>query len=128
LRDLLGEHLAMYGSPGGFVFTSAEGTPLRRTFYRRHYKPAVRRAGLPEDLRFHDLRHTCAALLIAQGAHPKEIQERLGHSTIRLTFDRYGHLLPSLDDRLREGLDRLWEEATHPVGALVSLPLSSEAP
>jgi integrase len=59
----------------------------------------------------HDLRHTCAALLIAQGAHPKEIQERLGHSTIRLTFDRYGHLLPSLDDRLREGLDRVWEES-----------------
>ena len=44
-------------------------------------------------------------MLIAQGAHPKEIQERLGHSTIRLTFDRYGHLFPSLDDRLREGLE-----------------------
>jgi integrase len=84
---------------------------MRRTFYRRHYKPAVRRAGLPEDLRFHDLRHTCAALLIAQGAHPKEIQERLGHSTIKLTFDRYGHLLPSLDERLRDGLDQMWEQS-----------------
>ena len=57
--------------------------------------------------RFHDLRHTCAALLIAQGAHPKEIQERLGHSTITLTFDRYGHLFPSLDERLRDGLDKM---------------------
>ena len=54
-------------------------------------------------------------MLIAQGAHPKEIQERLGHSTIRLTFDRYGHLFPSLDDRLREGLEaayRRTREAT----------------
>lgn len=61
--------------------------------------------------RFHDLRHTCAALLIAQGAHPKEIQERLGHSTITLTFDRYGHLLPSLDERLRDGLDQMIRQA-----------------
>lgn len=44
-------------------------------------------------------------MLIAQGAHPKEIQERLGHSTIRLTFDRYGHLFPGLDERLRDGLE-----------------------
>jgi integrase len=59
---------------------------------------------------FHDLRHTCAALLIAQGAHPKEIQERLGHSTIRITFDRYGHLLPSLDERLRDGLESAYRQ------------------
>jgi integrase len=44
-------------------------------------------------------------MLIAQGAHPKEIQERLGHSTIRITFDRYGHLFPGLDERLQEGLE-----------------------
>ncbi|MGH2573133.1 MAG: tyrosine-type recombinase/integrase [Actinomycetota bacterium] len=73
---------------------------MRRNFYRRHFRPAVGRAGLA-PLRFHDLRHTCASLLIAQGAHAKEIAERLGHSTVRLT---YGHLLPSLDERLRDGL------------------------
>jgi integrase len=74
-------------------------------FYARHFKPAVRRAGLPEALRFHDLRHTCAALLIAQGAHPKAIMERLGHSSIQVTLDRYGHLLPSLDETLTDGLE-----------------------
>lgn len=84
---------------------------MRRNFYHRHFKPAVRRAGLPAKLRFHDLRHTCAAILIAQGAHPKEIQERLGHSTIRLTFDRYGHLFPTLDSRLRDGLEAAFREA-----------------
>lgn len=123
LCELLGEHLGRYPSEDGFVFSSAEGKALRRNFYNRHYLSAQVKSGLDPDLclctnrqceqrhrplyRFHDLRHTCAALLIAQGAHPKEIQERLGHSTITLTFDRYGHLLPSLDERLRDGLDQM---------------------
>lgn len=111
LVDMLAGHLEAYTSTGGYVFTSTEGTALRRHFYRRHFKPAVKRAGLTPALRFHDLRHTCAALLIAQGAHPKEIQERMGHSTIRLTFDRYGHLFPSLDSRLRDGLERAFRDA-----------------
>jgi integrase len=108
------------------VFTAAGGGPLRRTFYRRHYKPAVDRAGLSPSLRFHDLRHICAALLIAQGAHPKEIQERLGHSTIQLTFDRYGHLLPTLDERLRSGLDMAWRDRyadKRELAKVVPLPL-----
>ena len=61
-------------------------------------------------------------MLIAQGAHPKEIQERLGHSTIRVTFDRYGHLFPGLDERLRDGLEagfRTAQQAPAPPGAEV---------
>ena len=92
---------------------------------RRQHEPAASRAGLPDGLRFHDLRHTCVALLIAQGADPKEIQERLGHSTMCLTFDRYGHLFPSLDDRLRDGLDQMWRTTRddrggpHPAPAVI---------
>jgi integrase len=60
-----------------------------------------------------------------QGAHPKEVQERLGHSTIQLTFDRYGHLLPTLDERLREGLDATWRttqaDITHTTAEVVEL-------
>ena len=67
--------------------------------------PAVEAAGLPEDLRIHDLRHTCAALLVAQGAHPKAIQAHLGHSSIQVTLDLYGHLFPDEMDRLAERLD-----------------------
>jgi len=123
LSEMLGEHIGHYPSEDGFVFSSPEGKPLRRNFYSRNYLPALIASGLDPELclctnrqcqkrhrpiyRFHDLRHTCAALLIAQGAHPKEIQERLGHSTITLTFDRYGHLFPSLDERLRDGLDKM---------------------
>ncbi len=106
---MVGEHLGRFPSTA-YVFTAAEGGPLRRTFYRRHFLPAVRAARL-EPLRFHDLRHPCAALLIAQGAHAKEIAERLGHSTVRLTLDRYGHLLPSLDERLRDGLETTYQAA-----------------
>jgi integrase len=115
LTDVLGEHIGRDTDPDGYVFTSPEGGPLRRNFYRRHFKPAVIAAGLDPGLRFHDLRHTCASLLIAQGAHPKQIQEQLGHSTIRLTLDRYSHLLPGLTDSLQEGLDRTYAGVTTPI-------------
>jgi integrase len=113
LVEMLEAHLATRPrDPGALVFVGRDGAPLRRTnFRKRHWQPAVQRAGLPEALRFHDLRHTCASLLIAQGAHPKEIQARLGHSSITTTLDRYGHLFPSLDERLRTGLDATFREA-----------------
>lgn len=111
LCEMLGEHIGRY--PGQYVFSGTSGGPLRRTFYVRKFVPAVERAGL-DGLRFHDLRHTCATLLISMGAHPKEIAEHLGHSTIRVTFDRYGHLFPTLAARLREGMDAMY------AGGLVS--------
>lgn len=87
------------------VFTSAEGAPLRhRNFMRRHLKPAVVRAGLPEKLRFHDLRHTAAALMIAEGATMEQVKQILGHSTIRVTSDTYGHLFDDHADPLMEAL------------------------
>lgn len=98
------------------VFTAPDGGPLRHgNFYARQFKPAVRRA-LPADLhglRFHDLRHTCAALLIAEGAHPKAIQQRLGHSSITVTLDRYGHLFPGLDDALTDRLDATYHRSRY---------------
>ena len=92
------------------MFTAPEGGPLQhRTFYRRFFRPAVESAGLPSALRFHDLRHTCAAFLIAQGAHPRAIMERLGHSSITVTLNTYGHLFPSLDEALTEGLENTYQ-------------------
>ncbi len=111
LCDALTDHLADYPPVrDGLVFTSPTGSPLRHNlFYARHFKPAVARAGLPHALRFHDLRHTCAAMLIAQGAHPKAMMERLGHSSIEVTLDRYGHLFPSLDAALTDGLEATYQ-------------------
>ncbi len=106
-------------SPGGngpddLVFVTQTGQPVRHgIFYRRFFKPAVRKA-LPatkHGLRFHDLRHTCVSMLIESGAHPKAIQEQLGHSSIQVTMDRYGHLLPGIADALAETLDRTFAAA-----------------
>lgn len=95
--------------PDDLVFAGPRGGPMRHNlFYTRHFKPAVERAGLPKELRFHDLRHTCAALLIAEGAHPRAIMERLGHSTVQVALDRYGHLFPAIHTELTDALDRLY--------------------
>ncbi len=57
------------------------------------------------------MRHTYAGFLIAEGAHPKAIMERMGHSSITVTLDRYGHLLPSLEEHLTEALNRTGQAA-----------------
>ena len=114
LCDLLAAHLAgRAADPQALVFVSPAGEPLRHgNFYRRHFRPAVVKAGLDPATRFHDLRHTYAALLIAQGAHPKAIAEVLGHSTITVTLDRYGHLFPGLAEGLAAGLDATYRAAS----------------
>lgn len=97
-------HLA--GATGDLVFTSPDGQPLRRSnFYHRVWIPAVRASGLVPPPRFHDLRHTHVALLIAAGVPVKAIQERLGHASIVMTMDRYGHLLEVVDEQLLAALD-----------------------
>ncbi|MGH8924014.1 MAG: tyrosine-type recombinase/integrase [Acidimicrobiia bacterium] len=114
LRDLLAEHLAreVDDDPDALVFTSPNGQPLRNSNFRRQvWYRAVAEAGLPGGLRVHDLRHTCAALLIAQGAHPKAVQAHLGHSSISVTMDRYGHLFPSDMEALAMALDEVRHQA-----------------
>jgi integrase len=109
LRDLLAEHLARHvpSNRDALVFTSPLGAPLRNSNFRRQvWYPAVEQAGLPNGLRIHDLRHTCASLLIAAGANPKAVQLHLGHSSITVTMDRYTHLFPSdVDDLVRRLTD-----------------------
>ena len=78
----------------GLVFASLSGTPLEASnLVRRSFKPLLRRAGLP-DIRFHDLRHTCATLLFGQGHHPKDVQLLLGHANVSMTLDTYSHAIP----------------------------------
>jgi integrase len=59
-------------------------------------------------LRFHDLRHTCASLSVAAGAHVKQVQARLGHASVQITLDRYTHLFPSAEEALAEKLDAIF--------------------
>jgi len=76
------------------LFPTERGTPMEPSNLHRHFKAALKRAGLPHTTRFHDLRHSCATFLIAQGVHPRVVMEILGHSQISLTMNTYGHVLP----------------------------------
>lgn len=109
LTRVLEQHLRTYPSESGRVFTGPLGAPLRRSnFRRRVWLPAVRNS-VGEPLRFHDLRHFHASLLIAEGVHPKVIQHRLGHTSITVTLDVYGHLFEGIDQAAAETLDRIGE-------------------
>jgi integrase len=108
LRDRLDGHLSHHvpDDPEALLFTSPQGAPLRNSNFRRQvWYQAVEDAGLPKGLRIHDLRHTCASLLIAAGANPKAVQVQLGHSSITVTMDRYTHLFPSDVDTLARRLE-----------------------
>jgi integrase len=107
----LAQHLAVHADGTGPMVSAPSGGPIRRTnFRRRIWLPAVR-ASVGEPCTFHDLRHTHAALLIVQGEHPKVIQERLGHASIKTTLDTYGHLFDGLDEAAAERLDASWRDS-----------------
>jgi integrase len=110
LADVLGQHFASPAvQSSGLAFPGPKGAPSGGRF-RRVWSKATARAGL-DGLRFHELRHTAVALAVAQGAHPLAIKERLGHSSITVTMDRYGRLFPRLEEAIGEGLDRVFREA-----------------
>jgi integrase len=90
----------------GFVFATPEGTPLDAQAVRRHFAHLLGAAGVPR-VRFHDLRHTHATLLLAQGVHAKVVSERLGHSNIGITLDTYSHVLQNLQEDAARKLDTL---------------------
>ena len=91
----------------GLVFPSKTGTPMSgNNLSRRHFKPLLKRAGLP-DVRLYDLRHTFATLWLESGEHPKILQEILGHSRISVTLDTYSHVVPHMQ---REAMGRFGEK------------------
>ncbi len=95
--------------PDALVFGSPRGGPLRLSNFRhRIWLPALEGTNL-EGVRIHDLRHTAASILINQGLHPKIVQQHLGHSSIVVTMDRYGHLYPSDTERVQDALDAAFE-------------------
>jgi integrase len=89
----------------GLIFPSEVGTPMSGRNLYRAFKIRVKRASLPQTLRFHDLRHTCATLLLRQGINPKFVQELLGHADISLTLNTYSHVLPDMGDAAAGGMD-----------------------
>jgi integrase len=103
LRDMeiLGDHY----QDQGLIFTTDTGAPINPSNLRqRSFTPLLKRAGLPH-MRFHDLRHTCATLLLSRGVHPKFVQELLGHATIAITLDTYSHVMPSMGDATAKAME-----------------------
>jgi integrase len=98
-------HKAGFWQEQGLVFPSAVGTPLSGGNLNRAFKATLQRAGLPKSTRFHDLRHTCATLLLKQGVNPKFVQELLGHGDVSLTLNVYSHVLPDMGDVAAGAMD-----------------------
>ncbi|HHV75739.1 MAG TPA: site-specific integrase [Thermoanaerobacterium sp.] len=92
----------------GLVFCTEIGAPVDpSSLYRWSFCRVLQQAAVPK-IRFHDLRHTCATLLLLQGVSPKVVQELLGHSSITITLDLYGHVLPSMKQAVVRAMDNLF--------------------
>ena len=105
------EHGRQHGSgyeDHNLVFCQSNGRPLNsHNVTQRDFRRVIRRAGLPR-IRFHDLRHCCATLLLRQGVHPKVVGEQLGHASVGVTLDVYSHVLPGMQEEATQALaDRL---------------------
>jgi len=86
------------GKHSEYIFPSTTGTPTNSgNLMYRSFKPTLECAGLPQ-IRFHDLRHTCATIRFVKGQHPKRVQELLGHASIAMTMDIHSHVIPGMGD------------------------------
>lgn len=87
----------------GYVITCEDGAPLHPHSLTDAFERRVRVMDVPA-IRFHDLRHTCATLLLQAEVHPKVVQEMLGHSSIAITLDIYSHVVPGMQDEAAKKL------------------------
>ncbi len=94
----------------GLVFTTRLGKPLIARNVFRSFQRVLAGAGISHQ-RFHDLRHTCATLLLAQGIHPRVVMEILGHSQIGLTMNTYSHVVPALQKEAAGRMDDVLKSA-----------------
>ncbi len=86
------------------MFCTLHGTHLNPNHVVEEFKKVLNRAGLP-NIRFYDLRHSAAILLLSLGVHPKVVQELLGHTQISMTMDLYSHVLPGMKQDAMRKLD-----------------------
>ena len=90
----------------GLVFTTRRGTAVDQRNLLKHYAGVIKASGI-RRLRFHDLRHTAASLLLAQGIPMKVVQVTLGHSDMRTTMNTYSHLYPEAQQQVADVMDQI---------------------
>jgi integrase len=106
MAELKKWRLACLPNEMNLVFPNGSGKPLNHNnLVNRYFHPALKKAGLPK-IRFHDLRHTYASLLIEQGENIKYVQSQLGHSSPSVTLNIYAHLFKEIDTHSAERLER----------------------
>src|SRR6266542_1877856 len=94
---------------GDLVIDAGDGSAVNPDSMSSAWRFLVARSGLPH-VRFHDLRHGHATLLLCQGVHPKVVSERLGHATVGITLDIYSHVIPGMQAEAARAFDRLFPE------------------
>jgi integrase len=103
------------------VFTDEVGSPLDGISVLRYaFHPLLKRAGLP-IIRFHDLRHTAATMLLGRGVNVKVVSEMLGHSHISITLSLYGHVLPHMQREAAAAMDAVFEQREPDVGVKIGV-------
>ena len=100
------DRLGSLYKPGGLVFANEIGGIFNPSNLRnRSFARILMRAGLSAETRFHDLRHTCATLLLSRNVNPKIVSEMLGHANISITLDTYSHVLPDMQEKAAKALE-----------------------
>ena len=101
------ERMGSLYRPGGLVFATEVGTIINPSNVRnRSLRLLLKAAGL-RPVRFHDLRHTCATLLLSKNVNPKIVSEMLGHASVSITLDVYSHLMPDMQDKAAKALEEI---------------------
>lgn len=92
-----------------YIFCTSKGTPFSPRNLVRHFKNTLNKAGLPETIRLHDLRHTFVSFMLAQNVPPKDVQVLAGHSDFRTTMAIYGHVMPGYREEAAKKINKLFD-------------------
>ena len=118
-QESIWKQLDMKLMDDSLVFCQYDGKPLLPDSVTQAWRHLAKRSGL-KGIRLHDARHTHASLMLKQGIHPKIVQERLGHASIRITLDTYSHVAPGLQQAAANRFDDIITQGKEPIRITVN--------